>query len=91
VKKNNKPVDVIGMRLEDAIKLIKGPKDSEVRLTIRKSIDGEIRVIPVIRDEIKLEETYAKSTLIKKNNKNYGLISLPKFYVDFDNYKKRNN
>ena len=89
-EKNNKPVDVIGMRLEDAIKLIKGPKDSEVRLTIRKSIDGEIRVIPVIRDEIKLEETYAKSTLIKKNNKNYGLISLPKFYVDFDNYKNRN-
>ena len=89
-EKNNKPVDVIGMRLEDAIKLIKGPKDSEVRLTIRKSIDGEIEVVPVIRDEIKLEETYAKSTLIKKNNKNYGLISLPKFYVDFDNYKSRN-
>ena len=89
-EKNNKPVDVIGMRLEDAIKLIKGPKDSEVRLNIRKSIDGEIEVVPVIRDEIKLEETYAKSTLIKKNNKNYGLISLPKFYVDFDNYKSRN-
>ena len=84
------PVDVIGMRLEDAIKLIKGPKDTEVRLTVRKNIDGEIKVIPVIRDEIKLEETYAKSTLIKKNNKTYGLISLPKFYVDFDNYNNRN-
>jgi len=89
-EKNQEPVDVIGMRLEDAIKLIKGPKDSEVRLTVRKNIDGEIKVIPVIRDEIKLEETYAKSTLIKKGNKTYGLISLPKFYVDFENYQKRN-
>tara|TARA_B110000444_G_scaffold24372_1_gene20180 strand:- start:2580 stop:4709 length:2130 start_codon:yes stop_codon:yes gene_type:complete len=89
-QKNKKPVDVIGMRLEDAIKLIKGPKDTEVSLTVRKNINGEIKVIPVIRDEIKLEETYAKSTLIKKNNKIYGLITLPKFYVDFENYQKRN-
>ncbi len=89
-EKDKEPVDVIGMRLEDAIKLIKGPKDTEVRLTVRKNIDGEIKVIPVVRDEIKLEETYAKSTLIKKNNKSYGLISLPKFYVDFDDYQERN-
>jgi carboxyl-terminal processing protease len=89
-EKNKEPVDVIGMRLEDAIKLIKGPKDTEVRLTVRKNINGEIKVISVVRDEIKLEETYAKSTLIKKNNKSYGLISLPKFYVDFDDYKERN-
>ena len=89
-EKDKEPVDVIGMRLEDAIKLIKGPKDTEVRLTVRKNINGEIKVIPVLRDEIKLEETYAKSTLIKKNNKSYGLISLPKFYVDFDDYKERN-
>ena len=78
------------MRLEDAIKLIKGPKDTEVRLTIRKKIDGEIKVVPVIRDLIRLEETYAKSTIIKKDDNKYGLISLPKFYVDFDNYKTRN-
>ena len=87
---NEEPVDVIGMRLEDAIKLIKGPKDTEVRLTIRKKIDGEIKVVPVIRDLIRLEETYAKSTIIKKDDNKYGLISLPKFYVDFDNYKTRN-
>jgi len=87
---DEKPVDVIGMRLEDAIKLIKGPKGTEVRLTVRKNINGEIKVIPVIRDEIKLEETYAKSTIIKKGSKTYGLISLPKFYVDFENYKNRN-
>ena len=87
---NEQPVDVIGMRLEDAIKLIKGPKDTEVRLTVRKKLDGEIKVIPVIRDLIQLEETYAKSTIIIKEDKKYGLISLPKFYVDFDDYKTRN-
>lgn len=84
------PVDVIGMRLEDAIKLIKGPKGSEVKLTIRKKFDGEIKVVSIIRDLVLLEETYAKSTLIKKDNKSYGLISLPKFYVDFDNYNEKN-
>ncbi|MBT5396390.1 MAG: PDZ domain-containing protein, partial [Flavobacteriaceae bacterium] len=57
------PVDVIGMRLEDAIKLIKGPKGSEVKLTIRKKFDGEIKVVSIIRDLVLLEETYAKSTL----------------------------
>ena len=87
---NEQPVDIIGMRLEDAIKLIKGPKDTEVRLTVRKKIDGVVKVIPVKRDIIKLEETYAKSTIIKKEDKKYGLISLPKFYVDFDDYKTRN-
>ena len=87
---NEQPVDIIGMRLEDAIKLIKGPKDTEVRLTVRKKIDGVVKVIQVKRDIIKLEETYAKSTIIKKEDKKYGLISLPKFYVDFDDYKTRN-
>ena len=87
---NDQPVDIIGMRLEDAIKLIKGPKDTEVRLTVRKKIDGLVKVITVKRDIIKLEETYAKSTIIKKDSKKYGLISLPKFYVDFDDYKTRN-
>ena len=87
---DDEPVDVIGMRLEDAIKLIKGPKDTEVRLTVRKKIDGLIKVIAVTRDIIKLEETYAKSAIIKKDDRKFGLISLPKFYVDFDNYKTRN-
>jgi len=87
---NQTPVDVIGMRLEDAIKLIKGPKGTEVRLTLRKKLDGEIKIVPIIRDQVLLEETHAKSTVIKKENKTFGLISLPKFYVDFDNYKEKN-
>lgn len=86
---NKEPVDVVGMRLEDAIKLIKGPKGTEVRLTVKKT-DGTITVIPIVRDVVEIEETYAKSTLVKEGNKTYGLIHLPKFYVDFNSYKERN-
>jgi carboxyl-terminal processing protease len=43
-----------------------------------------------MRDEVVLEESYAKSTIIKKDNRNFGLITLPKFYVDFNDYKEIN-
>ena len=84
------PVNVIGMRIDDAIKLIKGPKGTVVELTVRRKSDNEIKTFPITRDEVVLEESYAKSTLIKKNNKTYGLITLPKFYVDFNDYKEIN-
>ncbi len=86
----NDPVNVIGMRIDDAIKLIKGPKGTIVELTVRRKADNEIKTFPITRDEVVLEESYAKSTLIKKNNKTYGLITLPKFYVDFNDYKEIN-
>ena len=84
------PVNVIGMKIDDAIKLIKGPKGTVVELTVRRKSDNEIKTFPITRDEVVLEESYAKSTLIKKNNKTYGLITLPKFYVDFNDYKEIN-
>jgi carboxyl-terminal processing protease len=84
------PVNVIGMRIDDAIKLIKGPKGTVVELTVRRKVDNEIKTFPITRDEVVLEESYAKSTLIKKDNKTYGLITLPKFYVDFNDYKEIN-
>jgi len=84
------PVNVIGMRIDDAIKLIKGPKGTVVELTVRRKADNEIKTFPITRDEVVLEESYAKSTLIKKNNKTFGLITLPKFYVDFNDYKEIN-
>ncbi|TRZ43242.1 carboxy terminal-processing peptidase [Robertkochia solimangrovi] len=83
------PVSVVGMRLDDAVKLIKGPKGSEVKLTVKR-LDGTIEVVSVIRDVVELEETYAKSALVKKGDKTYGVINLPKFYVDFTDYKDRN-
>ena len=84
------PINVIGMRIDDAIKLIKGPKGTVVELTVRRKVDNEIKTFPITRDEVVLEESYAKSTLIKKDNKTYGLITLPKFYVDFNDYKEIN-
>ena len=78
------PVDVVGMRIDDVVKKIKGPKGTEVRLTIKKN-DGSIKVVSIIRDEIEIEETYAKSTIVEKNGLKYGVIYLPKFYIDFEN------
>ena len=89
-QENSEPVDVVGMKLDDAIKLIKGPAKSFVTLTVKK-IDGSIKDVIIMRDLVELEEIYAKSTLINKENINYGYISLPKFYVDFSDYKNRNS
>ncbi|AOW08379.1 carboxy terminal-processing peptidase [Flavobacterium gilvum] len=81
---NGVPVDVVGMRLDDVVKKIKGPKGSEVRLTVKK-VDGTIQVISIIRDIVEIEETYAKSSVVEKNGVKYGVIYLPKFYIDFEN------
>ena len=81
---NKEAVDVVGMRLDDVVKKIKGPKGSEVRLTVKK-VDGTIKVIPIIRDIVEIEETYAKSSIVNKNGLKYGVIYLPKFYIDFEN------
>ena len=89
-QENQDPVDIIGMKLDDAIKLIKGPADSYVTLTVKK-LSGEIKDVLIQRGIVELEELYAKSTLINKGDKNYGYISLPKFYIDFADRKSRNS
>jgi carboxyl-terminal processing protease len=81
---NGVPLDITGMRLSDVIKKIKGPKGSEVRLTVKKA-DGTIEVISIIRDIVEIEETYVKSSVVEKNGLKYGFIHLPKFYIDFEN------
>ena len=85
---DKEPVDVVGMRLNDVVKKIKGPKGTEVRLTVKKP-DGSIKVIVIIRDEVEIEETYAKSSIVEKNGVKYGVIYLPKFYIDFENKDSR--
>ncbi len=82
-------VSIGGMRLDDAVNLIKGPKGSEVTLTVKK-VDGTLKDIKIIRDVVEIEETYAKSALVKNNDKSFGLIELPRFYFDMENYKSRN-
>ena len=89
-QENEESVDIVGMKIDDAIKLIKGPEKSIVSLTVKK-LDGSIKEVQITRALVELEELYAKSTLIEENDINYGYISLPKFYVDFSNYKNRNS
>ena len=83
------PVEVTGMRLDDVVKLIKGPKGTNVILNIKR-VDGTVNDVNIVRDIVELEESYAKASIIKKNEINYGLIYLPKFYVDFKSYNERN-
>lgn len=87
----NEPLDIVGMRLDDAIKFIKGKKGTEVRLTVKKKIDGSIKIISIIRDVVELEETFVKSTVVEKDGKLYGLINLPGFYIDFDDSDRRDS
>ncbi|WP_179343732.1 carboxy terminal-processing peptidase [Winogradskyella ursingii] len=82
-------VKVVGMPLDDAIKFIKGPKGTVVTLTLKK-VDGTIEDISIRRDVVELEETYAKSSTVIKDDKKFGLINLPKFYINFEDYNKRN-
>jgi carboxyl-terminal processing protease len=77
------------MVIDDAVKLIKGPKGTQVFLTIKR-VEGNIEEVAISRDVVELEETYAKSTLIKDDSGDYGLIELPKFYINFDDYNERN-
>ena len=83
------PLDIVGMRLDDAIKFIKGKKGTEVQLTVKKKIDGSIKIISIIRDVVQLDETFVKSSIVEKNGKKYAIIDLPSFYIDFsdDNYR----
>lgn len=91
VKQENEkdPVSIVGMRIDDAVKLIKGPKGTKVTLTI-KNVDGTISDKVLTRDVVELEETYAKSSFIEKDDRKFGLINLPQFYFDMENYKERN-
>ncbi|MBR9844971.1 MAG: tail-specific protease [Algicola sp.] len=82
-------LNVVGMRTSDAVKFIKGPKGTDVTLTVKK-VDGTIQDITITRDIVELGETYAKSSTVIKDGKKYGIIDLPRFYVDFDDVNNRN-
>jgi carboxyl-terminal processing protease len=85
----NEAVSVLGKRLDDAVKLIKGPKGTSVILTLRR-VDGTIEDLKIPRDEIELEETYVKSSILKSDGFIFGVINLPKFYIDFEDLNSRN-
>ena len=85
---SQEPVELTGYTIEDAIKLIRGSKGTEVRLTMKKG-DGSIKVVSLIRDEIIQDETYARSVIVNTEKGKIGYILLPEFYADFDNDKGR--
>lgn len=89
-------VDVIGWRIDDVVKLIKGPKGTKVRLQLLPAatgIAGPPVEITLVRDKIKLEDLHASKSIInyKKDGKDMklGVIVLPSFYMDFEAYQKR--
>ena len=84
------PTSVAGMRLDDAVKLIKGPKGTKVILNVKSKLDGVKRDITITRDIVELEEVYARSASVDKNDNTYGVINLPKFYFNIDDYGERN-
>lgn len=83
---NAEPVDVTETRLRDAVRLIRGKKGTEVRLTIRKPT-GREQVINILRDVVEIEEGFAKSTILPvpdQPGKVYGYLRIPSFYRDFE-------
>ncbi|GAA4827985.1 carboxy terminal-processing peptidase [Algivirga pacifica] len=88
----DEPVSVESMSLKNAVKLIKGPKGTEVRLSVRKP-DGRLEVVPIIRDVVIIKESYSKSAVIKDQatGKKWGVINLPSFYADFNDRKGRSS
>lgn len=84
------PVDIAGYEIDDVVKLIRGEKGTEVRLTIKGS-DGAIKVVPIIRGVVEIEETFAKSAIIQSASGPVGFIYLPEFYAPFNSVNPRSS
>lgn len=93
--KDGEMVDVVGWRLDDVVKLIKGPKGTTVRLLLlpaKTGVNGPSQEVVLVRDKIKLEDQAAKKEVInypmQGRSVKLGVISLPSFYMDYDAYQK---
>jgi carboxyl-terminal processing protease len=88
---DEEPVDIVGMSVADAARLVRGKKGSRVRLTVKKP-DGRIMQIALVRNVVELQETYARSAVLTDDSlkKQFGYIYLPKFYHDFNRSAGRN-
>ncbi|PVD54301.1 tail-specific protease [Terrimonas sp.] len=80
---DEEPQDMTGYDTEDAVKIIRGKKGTVVKLTLKKS-DGSTKVVTLVRDEIKLEETFARSAIVNEGSRKIGYIYLPEFYADWE-------
>lgn len=86
--KKGTPISVVGMLLDDAIRLIRGEEKTTVVLTIEKK-DGSTKTVSLVREEIEIQETFVRSAIITddKGNK-FGILYLPEFYVNLENNSK---
>ena len=73
--------DVIGWRLDDVVDKIKGKKGTKVRLEIEPEKGGKTKIITLIRDKIRIEDSAAKLTIDKIDGKNIAVIKIPTFYI----------
>lgn len=77
------PVELSGFSVQDAVKLIRGKKDTDVKLTLRKK-DGTLKTITLTRDEIVQDEAYVRSVIVNDGSQKTGYIYLPEFYANFN-------
>lgn len=80
---SNEPLDIKGYSVTDVVKLIRGNKGTEVKITFKKA-DGSNQVVSIIREEIVQDEQFARSAVINENGGKIGYIYLPEFYADFE-------
>lgn len=89
-KPNEEHTNVVGMLVDEAVRLIRGEKNTEVVLTLQKK-DGSIKEVKLIREEVSIEDTFARSIVINSpNGEKFGYIYLPSFNADFENPNGRN-
>lgn len=96
--KDGDMIDVIGWRIDDVVKLIKGPKGTVVRLQVipgATGIGGATQEIMLVRDKVKLEDQAAKKSVINYQSdgkeQKLGVITLPSFYMDYEAYQRGDN
>ncbi len=88
---NKEAVNVVGMLSDEAVRLIRGKEGTEVTLTVEKK-DKTIKEVTMIREEVAMEDTYAKSIIINSTDgKKYGFINLPSFNAEFDKQENGRN
>lgn len=73
--------DVVGWRLEDVVDKIKGKKGSKVRLEVESSKGGKSRIITLVRDKVRIEDSAAKLTVEKVDGETIATIKIPTFYI----------
>ena len=83
--------DVIGWRIDEVVDLIRGKAGTEVEIEFISfdSSSDSTKLVTLKREEIKLEDRAAKSKIININNNKIGIIDLPSFYIDFNEYQNR--